>query len=62
MAAAVAVREWVRGRLTATDIHIVLVGPAPFAFFLGHLWDRVPPTTIYEDLAPGYQAAFHFRP
>ena len=61
MAAAVAVREWAR-RLTATDIHIVLAGPAPFALFLGHLWDRVPPTTIYEDLAPGYEAAFHFRP
>ena len=62
MAAAVAVRDWVRRRLTAPDIHIVLVGPAPFALFLGHLWDRVPPTTIYEDLAPGYEAAFHFRP
>jgi hypothetical protein len=61
MAAATAVRDWVRRFLVGHDLHLVLVAPAPFAFFLGHLWDRVPPTTIYEDLAPGYEPAFHLR-
>lgn len=58
LAAAVAVRDWVRRNLRAERLHLVLVANAPFALFLGHLWDRVPPTTIYEDLAPGYEPAF----
>lgn len=57
-AAAVAARNWVRDAEIGTRIHLVLVAPAPFALFLGHFWDRVPPTTIYEDLAPGYEPAF----
>lgn len=61
MAAAVAVRDWVRAARFGTTVHLFLAAPAPFAFFLGHLWDRVPPTTLYEDLAPGYEAAFHFK-
>jgi hypothetical protein len=60
-AAAVAIRDWVRRNLKGVDIHMVLLANGPFALFLGHLWDRVPPTTLYEDLAPGYEAAFHFR-
>jgi hypothetical protein len=61
MAAAVAIRDWIRRELRGTPrIHLVLVANGPFALFLGHLWDRVPPTTIYEDLAPGYEPAFRF--
>lgn len=62
MSAAAAVRDWVRRELRgAPRVHLVLVGPAVFALFLGHLWDRVPPTTVYEDLAQdGYEAAFRF--
>ncbi|WP_141214687.1 MULTISPECIES: SAVED domain-containing protein [unclassified Rhodococcus (in: high G+C Gram-positive bacteria)] len=60
LAAAVAVRDWIRRNLVGTPLHLVLVANGPFALFLGHVWDRVPPTTIYEDLAPGYEAAFTF--
>lgn len=62
MSSAAAVRDWVRRELRgAPCVHLVLVGPAAFALFLGHLWDRVPPTTVYEDLAQdGYEAAFRF--
>lgn len=60
LAAAVAVRDWIRRNLADTPLHLVLVASGPFALFLGHVWDRVPPTTIYEDLAPGYEAAFTF--
>lgn len=62
LAASLAIRNWVRKNLmSASNIHLVIIGSAPFAFFLGHLWDRVPPTRIYEDLAPGYEAAFSIR-
>lgn len=61
LAAAVAVRDWIRRNLTGIPLHLVLVASGPFALFLGHVWDRVPPTTIYEDLAPGYEAAFTFK-
>lgn len=62
MAAAVACRDWVRHNLPRTTIHLVLIAPAPFALFLGHLWDRISPTTVYEDLASdGYEAAFLVR-
>jgi len=60
LAAAIAVREWVRHNARATDIDLVLMAPAPFALFLGASWDRMPPTTIYEDLTTGYEAAFSF--
>jgi len=58
MAAAVAVRDWVRRNICNTEIDLVLMAPAPFALFLGHVWDRMPPTTIHEDLLSGYEPAF----
>lgn len=58
LASAAAVRDWVRREVRAEHLHLVLVANGPFALFLGHLWDRVPPTSIYEDLAPGYESAF----
>ncbi len=61
MAAAVAIREWVRKNVHQVDLDLVLMTPAPFAMFLGHVWDRIAPTTIHEDLVSGYEAAFHFR-
>jgi hypothetical protein len=60
-AAAVAVRDWMRHTLRGHHVHLVLVTNGPFALFLGHLWDRMPSTTVYEDLAPGYEPAFQFR-
>jgi len=40
-------------------IHLFLAAPAGLALLLGHVWDRVPDTQTYEDLAAsGYQPAF----
>lgn len=60
MALAVAVRDWVRANVRKSEIDLVLMAPAPFALFLGHLWDRIAPTTVHEDLISEYQAAFRF--
>ena len=58
--AAVAVRDWVRRNVRNTEIDLVLMAPAPFALFLGHVWDRIAPTTIHEDLLSAYEPAFRF--
>ena len=51
-----AVRREVRGHVR---VHLFLAGPMGLALLLGHRWNRVAPTTIYEDLqADGYEAAF----
>lgn len=60
---AVALRDEVR-RIAAqyqlTKVHLFLAAPAGLALLLGHVWDRVPDTDVYEDLGVrGYQAAFH---
>ena len=60
MALAVAVRDWVRANAGDSEIDLVLMAPAPFALFIGHLWDRIAPTTVHEDLVSGYQPAFRF--
>lgn len=40
-------------------LHLFLAAPAGFAVLLGGIWDRVPTTQTYEDLAAnGYEAAF----
>jgi SMODS-associated and fused to various effectors sensor domain len=42
-----------------TKVHLFLATPAGLALLLGHLWDRMPDTQTYEDLASrGYQPAF----
>lgn len=62
MATAAATRDWARQNLKCPRIHLVLITPAPFALFLGHLWDRIAATTVYEDLAAdGYEPAFVVR-
>lgn len=39
--------------------HLFLATPMGLALLLGHRWNRVAPTTVYEDLAAlGYEAAF----
>jgi hypothetical protein len=40
--------------------HLFLAIPHGLALLLGHLWDRMPPTLVYEDLGAGnaYQPAF----
>jgi hypothetical protein len=49
-------------RRTARDhprVHLFLAGPMGLSLLLGHRWNRVAPTTVYEDLAAlGYEAAF----
>lgn len=40
-------------------VHLFLAAPMGLALLLGHRWNRVAPTVVYEDLAAlGYEAAF----
>ena len=40
-------------------VHLFLAAPMGLAVLLGHRWNRVAPTIVYEDLAAlGYEAAF----
>lgn len=59
-AAAHAIRDWVRAELSGHTVDLVLATPAPFAAFLGSCWDRMPETTVHEDLIHGYEPAFTF--
>jgi len=38
----------------ATHVHLYMAAPAALAMMLGHQWNLMPPTTIYEHLRPGY--------
>lgn len=50
------VRQEVRGH---HRVHLFLACPMGLALLLGHRWNRVAPTIVYEDLAAlGYEAAF----
>jgi hypothetical protein len=44
-------------------MHLFLATPAGAALLLGHLWDRMPTTQLYEDLGPvrGYEPSFVLR-
>ena len=59
---ALAVRDLAREiarSLRPPVLHLFIAGPAGFAVLLGGVWDRVPATQTYEDLAgEGYEAAF----
>jgi SMODS-associated and fused to various effectors sensor domain len=59
-ALAVGIRDVVRRLLPGhPKVHLFLAGPMGLALLLGHRWNRVAPTVIYEDLsALGYEAAF----
>jgi hypothetical protein len=51
-----AARRAARGR---PQVHLFLAGPMGLSLLLGHRWNRVAPTTVYEDLAAlGYDPAF----
>jgi hypothetical protein len=51
-----AARQTTRGH---ARVHLFLACPMGLALFLGHRWNRVAPTVVYEDLASlGYEPAF----
>src|ERR1039458_3184907 len=51
-----ALRQHVKGH---TRVHLFIAAPMALALLLGHRWNRVAPTVVYEDLAAlGYEAAF----
>jgi SMODS-associated and fused to various effectors sensor domain len=44
---------------THPRVHLFLAGPMGLALILGHRWNRLAPTTVYEDIAAlSYEAAF----
>lgn len=54
----VTVREALRDQ-PATRVHLFLTVPRGLALLLGHVWNRVPETVVYEDvLADGYAPTF----
>lgn len=54
------VREQSRG---ADGVHLFMASPLGFAVLLGHIWNRVRPTQLYEDTnIPGTYAASFFIP
>jgi hypothetical protein len=52
-----AIREVVREE-GAQRIHLFMSGPAGGALMLGHIWNRMGPTLVYEDLSPGYAPTY----
>ena len=34
-------------------IHLFQAGPLPLSVMVGHLWNRMPMTQLYDDLGPG---------
>lgn len=42
----------------APKIHLFLATPFGAALFLGHVWNRLPPTQIYEDIGSAYEPTF----
>lgn len=62
IALAVGIRDTVRRevRTGSMRVHLFLAGPLGLALLLGHRWNRVCETIVYEDLShEGYQAAFN---
>lgn len=52
-----AARATIRNAIAVTKaprIHLFLAAPAGAVLMLGHHWNLLPPTTIYEHLNPGY--------
>lgn len=42
----------------ADGVHVFIAGPGAVALFLGHSWNRIPTTHLYDDLNPGYAPTF----
>ena len=62
-----AVRRLVRDSIRAAvrdsgarRVHLFMSAPAGAALLLGHIWNRVGTTIVYEDLSPGYVSTFEF--
>jgi hypothetical protein len=58
---ALATRDAIRAAVResgARRVHLFMSGPAAGALMLGHVWNRVAPTLVYEDLCPGYAPTF----
>lgn len=56
---AIAVRDFARQHCTASELHLFLIGPLGLAVLLGHHWNRVTKTHVYEHLGtPDYEHAF----
>ena len=56
-------REQARRAVTstaATRAHLFMAAPAALAMMLGHQWNLMPPTTVYEHVRPGYAPALTF--
>jgi hypothetical protein len=51
------VRDALRNR-PGGKVHLFMACPGAMALFLGHRWNRVASTIIYEDLSPGYAPTF----
>jgi hypothetical protein len=60
VAHAVGIRDTIRQAARRHDrVHLFLACPIGLALLLGHRWNRIAPTVVYEDLASlGYEAAF----
>lgn len=64
IAVAVALRDEIRQQARQHPrVHLFQAGPMGLALLLGHRWNRVAPTVVYEDLGHrrGYDASFHLR-
>ena len=59
-----AAREAVSTRPGTEKVHLFLAGPGGLALLLGHRWNRVRPTLVYEHLGTGrgYTPAFEIPP
>lgn len=54
------VRHEIRDHPSTGRIHLFLAGPGGLALLLGHRWNRLRPTVVYEHVGPGagYTKAF----
>lgn len=61
---ALAIKHHVRQELRAQrceEVHLFMAAPAGLALLLGHTWNRVAPTVVWEDLGiRGYEPAYRF--
>ena len=56
---AVSIRDLARNHASSGTLHLFLIGPLGLAVLMGHHWNRVPTTLVYEHLGPqGYEHAF----
>lgn len=56
---AIAIRDFARQHCTGSELHLFLIGPLGLAVLMGHHWNRVTKTHVYEHLGtPDYDHAF----